>query len=137
MLGSVVSADTPEVLPGRVNNLAITDLGVGQLGLSWTSSGDDGIQGIASAYEIRYSTDLLTTDNWDVATSVSQNINPQAYGLMESWLLTGLADDTLYYVGLRVIDDRGNESVLSNIVSGQTFDVMAPSEVTTLVAQPP
>ena len=137
MLGNVASADTPEVLPGRVSSLSVTEVGIGQLGLSWTSSGDDGILGIASAYDLRYNTEELTADNWNAAISVSQNIIPQAYGLEETWLITGLADDTLYYIGLRVIDDRGNASVLSNIVSGQTFDVMSPAEVTTLVAQPP
>ena len=56
---------------------------------------------------------------------------PEAYGTLQTMSISGLEDDTLYYVALKTIDDRGNASMLSNLASGKTDDVAAPNAIST------
>ena len=85
--------------------------------LTWTASGDDGYEGVAYKYEIRYSTSYLTEATWALATPAVLNFNPGPAGQRETFLLGGLEPGRLYYFGVKVVDEKANWSRLSNVVA--------------------
>jgi len=85
------------------------------LTLSWTAPGDDGYSGVATRYDIRYSTSPLSPDNWDQAYPVEGVARPKPAGTPEACLVTGLISETTYYFGLRTRDEQDNWSEISNI----------------------
>jgi len=88
--------------------------------LNWTATGDDGDQGTASVYDIRYLPEPISSSNWDEAIQVANESAPRSSGSSESFTVTGLLPNTEYYFGIQVIDDAGNRSGLSNILSLET-----------------
>jgi len=86
--------------------------------LQWTAPGDDGATGRARAYLLRYSTQPLTSASFDRATSVTVP-PPGPAGSRESFTVQGLAPDTRYYFALKSMDDAGNWSALSNVLTFQ------------------
>ncbi len=83
--------------------------------LDWTAPGDDGYSGVATRYDIRYSTYPLSKDNWDQAYPVDRVSRPGAAGAREACLVSGLVSGTVYYFGLRTVDEQDNWSEISNI----------------------
>jgi len=94
--------------------------------LSWSAPGDDGTSGTASGYSIRYATSNITMGNWSSATEVSGAPLPQVAGSTESFDVTGLQSGTLYYFAIRSVDEAGNWSNLSNVVSISTNPETTP-----------
>lgn len=84
--------------------------------LLWTATGDDGVIGRASVYDMRYSTSPITTANFLSATPVAGVPAPRTTGSAESFTLTSLVPGTVYYVALRSGDEVPNWSLISNIV---------------------
>jgi chitodextrinase len=100
--------------------------------LKWTATGDDGLVGTASQYDIRYSTTPLTEANWDAATLCTGEPLPKVAGGAETFVVTGLTPSTTYWFGLKVADEVPNWSDLSNVVTMTTIDGVRPSPVSTL-----
>jgi hypothetical protein len=108
---------------------AVTDLVVfagattnNSLLLQWTATGDPlggGTVGRASAYEVRYATVPLTAGNFSQGALVA-SIPPDIPGSAQELLIGSLASNTTYYVALVVVDDSGNRSALSNVVTAHT-----------------
>ncbi|MBL92101.1 MAG: hypothetical protein CMH56_09880, partial [Myxococcales bacterium] len=136
-ISNVVMASTADVAPSVITSLSVTHAGIGEITLQWNSTGDDGITGLADHFDLRYSTASITSDNWASAFEITGEPVPAGYGVSQNMTVSALSDDTVYYFALKTVDERGNASALSNVVSGQTQDVAPPSDVTTLVAQPP
>lgn len=88
--------------------------------LSWTAPGDDGTNGTATAYSVRYSTSTITQANWSSAFEAGGVPTPGASGTSEAFEVTGLSSGTLYYFAIRSVDEAGNWSGLSNVVSAST-----------------
>lgn len=88
--------------------------------LNWTASGDDGMEGKATAYDIRYSQAPISDANFELANRVADIPIPQAAGTQESVMVSGLAPNTTYYFAVKVADNVGNHSELSNVVLGRT-----------------
>jgi len=128
-LSNVVGAQTdpPDVTaPGAVTDLAASDPWAGAVLLTWTAPGDDGNTGTASAYDIRYSTSPITAVNWGSATQATGEPTPQVAGASESFRVTGLQPDTLYYFALKTGDEVPTWSSLSNVPSART---LLPSKI--------
>lgn len=85
--------------------------------LIWTAPGDDGTAGTATGYELRYSAQLLTAANFLLATRITGLPAPAAAGTRQSFVVNGLADGITWYLALRTIDDVGNWSSVSNVVT--------------------
>jgi hypothetical protein len=117
-LSNVVSAttDDDQVPPAAVTDLAASNVLSGRLQLSWSATGDNGMTGLASSYDIRYSTSEITEANFAAATAVAQNLTPRAPGLAETLQVTGLSPSTTYYFAIKVADKMPNWSALSNVV---------------------
>lgn len=107
--------------PGPVTDLHVTHLAAGGVTLTWTAPGDDGQQGTAAEYDLRYSTEVITALNWESAALVPGLPAPQVGGTAESFAVTGLACGTSYHFALKTRDEvAGNWSGLSNVPQGET-----------------
>lgn len=94
--------------------------------LTWTAPGDDGNQGQASQYDLRYSLNPITNNNWNQATPVQNPPSPQPAGSAESFTVTNLDPGTTYYFAIKVADEVPNWSGLSNVVSRTTLPESTP-----------
>src|SRR6185503_5942714 len=82
--------------------------------LTWTAVGDDSLTRDASLYDIRYSTDPITDENWFDAQR-GKIFRPHAPGTIERCYVTQLDPRTDYYFAVRTMDYRGNLSKISNL----------------------
>ncbi len=106
--------------PDPITDLAVTNTGITTVTLGWTAVGDDGMDGNASSYDIRYSMDPIGNENdFDAADQAVGVPNPAAPGSQESFLVTGLESNTTYYFAIKVFDEMSNYS-LSNTASAKT-----------------
>lgn len=107
--------------PSAVTDLAVSGSGLTSVTLTWTATGDDGLTGTASSYDVRYSNTLITSANWATASQAVGEPSPQVSGSTETFTVSGLSPSTSYYFALKVRDNVGNESNLSNVVTGSTL----------------
>lgn len=109
--------DTP---PARVTDLTVAATSSNFAVLEWTAPGDNGTEGQASAYEIRYSTaGPLNDTTFSTGTAVSAPA-PGPAGTLEEFNVTGLSPATGYWFALRTADEVPNWSPVSNSPSGTT-----------------
>ncbi len=126
--------ETDSVPPSGAAGLTVVNRTFYSVTLAWTASGDDGNIGIAKLYDIRYSTSPLTDLNWDSAVKVSGEPKPKRAGSSETFKVTGLLNrttfnrttfnSTTYYFGIKVIDNVGNPSELSEVSETTTTPVI-------------
>lgn len=126
-----------ETAPNVISDLASTALGAIEMQLNWTSPGDDLNIGLADKYEIRYSTENITIDNWESANLVETDITPLISGTSQSLIISGLTGGNTYYFAIITTDEAGNNSGISNIASTTTndADVSEPSTITNLAVE--
>jgi len=120
----VCVADPPDVIaPSAISDLAIVgSAGSHSLFLGWSATGDDLNEGTASSYDIRYSTGTITESNWSLAAQIDGEPAPSTTGNSEEKRVSGLTPETAYYFAMKVKDDEGNESQISNIVTARTAE---------------
>ncbi|HEY2954035.1 MAG TPA: galactose oxidase-like domain-containing protein [Candidatus Eisenbacteria bacterium] len=106
--------------PGQITNLMPDFLGSNSVTLSWTASGDDGASGTASYVDIRRSNSMINNDSdFNNATPVNQPV-PACAGTGQIHLVTGLVASHTYYFAMKFVDESGNKSAMSNVVSATT-----------------
>ncbi|MDP6156996.1 MAG: hypothetical protein QF682_12805, partial [Candidatus Thermoplasmatota archaeon] len=135
-ISNVVRAIAPDHdPPGIISDLsAEPGDGDGEIDLLWTAPGDDGVEGKADRYIIKYSKDRIRTI-WDYysADEVPNNDElpaPNHPGSRESFTVTGLDRSVFYYFGIKTIDNWDNVGPLSIIANAMATDRTAPSQVT-------
>jgi hypothetical protein len=84
------------------------------LTLRWTAVGDDSLSGTAAAYDLRMAGAPITESSWGTATALSGLPAPLASGTSQQVVVRGLTPGATYFFALRVRDDAGNWSGLSN-----------------------
>jgi len=94
----------------------------------WTAPGDDGVTGQAAVYDLRFSTQPITAGNFLLATRILIPA-PSPAGTPESFVISGLADESPIHLALKSADEAGNWSAISNIATrpGSTTDVSDPA----------
>lgn len=131
IMGPIMAAMTgceeesfPTPIPDSQAPSAVVDLHAEAIGdpgviLTWTAPGDDGNEGSASEYEIRFSREESAGAEWwdSVAVAVSDHLSPRCAGSEENLRVGGLMPMTTYYFALRAADEASNWSELSNVVS--------------------
>jgi len=96
--------------------------------VSWTSTGDDGMIGTAAGFDLRVSESPINGTNFDLALRVTGLPAPVASGTRQSVTVRGLTRGTTYYFALKVVDDAGNVSNLSNLARWDwVLDTAPPS----------
>lgn len=90
--------------------------------LTWTAPGDDGAEGTAFLYDVRYSTnEIIDNPSFEAAIPAEGEPAPRVAGSWpETFVVTGLSPDTKYYFALKTVDDVGNVSLLSNVPDATT-----------------
>ncbi|MDO9695535.1 MAG: right-handed parallel beta-helix repeat-containing protein [Candidatus Latescibacteria bacterium] len=101
--------------PADVVDLALQWSGGDLLMVQWSPTGDDGPYGAATTYELRSAPTPLTPETWDAATPATSS--PTTTDNRLHCLIDAPAAAGPLYVALRAVDDAGNRSGLSNIVS--------------------
>jgi hypothetical protein len=84
--------------------------------LRWTAVGDDSLVGTAAGYDLRMSESPITESSWSAATALGGLPVPLASGALQQVIVRGLTPGSTYYFALRVRDDAGNWSGVSNLV---------------------
>jgi len=101
------------VPPGAVVGPSITGVTHTAITVGWTSSGDDGSIGSASAYDVRYApTPILDDAAFSGATPANGEPRPSLSGTAQSFSVMGLDPGTRYCLAVKAIDDNLNASSL-------------------------
>jgi hypothetical protein len=85
--------------------------------LIWTAPGEDSLVGRADRYDLRYSTQLITAQNFGQADSATRMPLPATPGTRQSYVLDGLPSGVLHYIAIKTADQAGNWSAISNVIS--------------------
>ncbi|WP_158289582.1 fibronectin type III domain-containing protein [Paenibacillus flagellatus] len=127
------------VAPAAVTNLSGSQTTWKSTKLSWTAPGDDGNVGTAAAYDIRYHTAPITVNNWNDATQLTNEPQPQAAGTVQTLAVSGLTPGTTYYFAMRTLDEAANISAISNVWSVTTpvSDPTPPAAIANLQVSAP
>jgi hypothetical protein len=94
----------------------------GRLLATWNATADDGTEaasGAAASYDLRYSFSPITDANFDSCNTVDGLSRPRAYGKAEQAVFAAESRTGTVYAALRVADDAGNYSAVSNCASAQ------------------
>lgn len=131
-LSRIVSARTagfPDTIPpSAVSDLAVESISDSSVTLVWTAPGDDGFDGTAHRYDMRYAAEEITEEDWDSAASVPDAPLPLPSGTVQRFEVTGLLPDRLHWFAIRSEDESANLSPLSNCPSG-TPDGTPPNPI--------
>lgn len=102
--------------PAAVTDLTVTGITHDSITIEWTASGNNGTEGTAAAYDIRYLIGEFITDaNWDDAIQVFATPTPQASGTAELFTIHRLMGGQSYDIGLKVINGGDTASELANL----------------------
>jgi hypothetical protein len=107
----------PDVTPpAAVTDLSIQSVVGSTVTIAWTAPGDDGDQGRAAQYDVRWSAAPITAGTWAGATAVAGVAAPgdPGVGQTATFESSGKAD---VYVALKTADEVPNWSDLSNVAS--------------------
>jgi len=108
-----------EIAPGAVTDLGASNPTHHTVDLTWTATADDGYDpasGPATSYDIRYVDGTLNDSSWDTASQARGEPLPGEPDTTETFTLKALLPDTTYEIGIKVLDEAGNVSALSNVV---------------------
>jgi hypothetical protein len=126
-----LDATTDNCNPVAVDDLAVADIGIDWLDLTFTAPGEDPDgTGTCTAYELRMAgAPILDEGDWAAATIVALGFAPAAPGTMEYIELGGFSPDTEYCFAIKAVDDVGKWSDLSNSACGTTLPIDACNPV--------
>jgi hypothetical protein len=103
------------VPPAAVTDMRVVSVEPSAVTLMFTATGDDGLVGQATSYDLRFATSEITASTWNSAHTAYHEPAPQPSGAVEFITLSSLFPDITYYFALRVADEAGNLSGLSNV----------------------
>jgi hypothetical protein len=135
---AVYVEDPPDTIcPCTTTDLRTAVPTSGSLALVWTAPGDDGQDGTAAQYDIRFSNQPIDDTSWASANPLDTALvpPPSTGGRIETIVIMGLDSGRDYHFALKAVDDVGLWSELSNSAAGRTKDEsIPPSAVTDLRA---
>ncbi len=131
------TAGRDTVPPSSIQNLSAT-AGENSVVLRFTATGDSGIEGTASSYELRYSLSMITADTFSSATLYEPSLfwMPQPAGSAETFAVSGLTANVTHYFAIKAYDEASNGSRMSNVASATpTGETVPPSPICDLAAR--
>jgi hypothetical protein len=84
--------------------------------LSWLAPGDDSLTGRASRFDLRYSTALITSGNFNTATAAVNLPTPGLPGSSQSATISALQSGRMYFFAMKSADEASNWSAMSNVI---------------------
>jgi hypothetical protein len=103
-----------------ISDLAVSRTSQNSITLTWTVPGELGVTGQPATYDLRYAIGPITAANWEATIQVLGEPAAGAIGQPWSFTVSGLNAGTTYYLALKVLDEGGHASAMSNVVSGTT-----------------
>jgi len=119
----------PDVIRPAQLAISVNAINDSSATLGWVAVGDDSLTGTAASYDVRYSTSPITTANWASATLTTGEPAPAIAGTAQSFVVRGLSRQVTYYFAVRVTDEAGNVSAISNVPNATTPDTAAPAAI--------
>lgn len=117
---AIVAAVDDSTAPAAVDDLVATAVDTTRVTLAFSATGDDGLGGQAARYDLRYATGSIDAQSFKLATQVVDEPLAGPPGSPETIEVAGLQPGTTYAFALKVSDDGGNRSELSNVVVATT-----------------
>ena len=118
----------PDVIPpASVGDLGTVLVSDRNLILSWTAPGDDGMSGMANAYEMRRSDTAMDDGSFGSGVAVDGVPLPGVPGSPQTVALNGLTAGATYYFGIRARDESGNWSPIRYHTVGMAAVDQVPS----------
>jgi hypothetical protein len=125
-ISNILTVSTDLVAPNAIGELAARESTATSVTLTWIARGDNGDKGSASSYDLRYSSERITEENFSMADVISSLPSPADSGSIETFTVTGMEENQLYYFAIKALDEAGNVSTISNIAMGSTYSGNAP-----------
>ncbi|HOX47062.1 MAG TPA: fibronectin type III domain-containing protein [Myxococcota bacterium] len=119
--------------PGQVTDLAAQQVG-GNVQVTWTAVGNDGLVGQAASTDLRWSEATIQAANFESANTVGGVPAPAAAGAAEQFSVLGLTPGRTYHFAVRAVDAAGNRGQVSNeaIVTLGGGDTTPPAAIADL-----
>lgn len=112
------------ISPNIVSDLQIVATGMGHVDLKWSAVGDDGLNGYASRYELRWAeTDIQNEADWAAANRSPGSLVRADNASQLSTSLRDIPFETHGFIVVRAIDNVGNVGELSPSVTFSTRPV--------------
>ncbi|MEZ5163678.1 MAG: S8 family serine peptidase [Fimbriimonadaceae bacterium] len=96
--------------PADIANLTVNKRGVTAAGFRMTASGDDGMSGVASHYEVRLSDSPIDNGNFGSAQAMPHVFSSTPAGTEFNFVVNGVEPAAPKYIGVRAVDNLGNRS---------------------------
>jgi len=109
----------------------------GSVTLTWTAPGDDGWEGRATLYDLRYSNLPIDEFNFGKSLRLASVPAPIKGGATQRFTVDGLDSDTEHYFAIKARDDAGNWSRISNVVRVPVGFALSKGPPTKLIFLPP
>lgn len=107
--------------PATITDLDVSGLpSENSITLTWTAPGGSDMEGRAAFYDLRYSENPITAENFDDAPEVTGITRPAPVGTTELFSVSGLTPLTTYYFAIKARDFFGNTAEISNVVEQAT-----------------
>lgn len=109
--------------PAQITDLEVVEVSSFSATFTFTAVGDDENIGQANLYDIRCSLSPIETeeDFYHSSWKIEDVPTPASAGTKQNITISDLEPDTKYYFAIKVIDDAGNISDMSNVVSITTL----------------
>jgi len=104
--------------PDAVSDLSVVSSTNTSVTLSLTNPGDP--ETSAAMYDVRYSKSPITSGNFATATQATGESTPTTVQAIDTIVVNGLSQATIYYFAMKTADVAGNWSAMSNVASGAT-----------------
>ncbi|MEZ4647771.1 MAG: choice-of-anchor D domain-containing protein [Candidatus Eisenbacteria bacterium] len=115
-LSNVAEVTTPDFeAPNAVTDIVAEEVTGTRARLFWTAPGDNGADGTAARYDMRFSLEPITEENFSSQSAVGNMPAPSAGGTNEEVTLVA-SQEVEVYLALRTEDEAGRTSPLSNVV---------------------
>lgn len=108
-----------ETPPETITDLSVVAIGITNVQLAWTAPTDQG-NGLATRYDLRYSTSPITEENFSDASVANGLPSPASAGTPELFRVMDLLPGTTYYFSIRSADFFNNVSGISNVLEQAT-----------------
>ena len=137
-LSNIATASTRLMPPAPINDLSVQSTTPSSVLLRFSPTGQNGNSGVASSYDVRYSTSPITAASFYQSTQTSDLVNVTDSNQMEI-SVSALTENQVYYFAVKGIDIHGLAGSISNIVSAipqSTNDTTSPATLDDLVGWP-